>query len=360
MRFSDSNPLLIRKLIRKFTMHRKHSRISIAPLMAAMLALAPMIAAADDGDFVEALTPCMKYVRDDADGQTPQLVLDQGWLALMISRASDGGGGLIADLCGELGNGGLAFGGAYQWPEALQHSERVSIDRSRIDQAWLKRVIATARSHAKSKHSVNRITITALPDGDSVVRVFFAIAESGADSSVDLSMDAVVQRKNAQLPDQLSRQVETTHSKPPVAEAMAAPTIDPWSAFAQLLTHSQANRAGAKVSRVVFSSFAANLEYRDAANIGRVTRFDFLNGSAGNLKDELHTFPAAFKACALTLSEIKAALAHLRQETKHQDIAPRLQHLMLQCSADKPNPHWNLIAMEPFEYFDLPANLQKP
>jgi hypothetical protein len=339
-------------------MKSNHLLTWVSSLTIALAAASP--ARANDQAFVEALTPCLEYVRTEASGQHPQLLLDQGWLALMFTIPAEDGGGMGTDLCGELGNGGLQFGGAYLWPEALQHSEAINIKRGQITEAWLRRTIAAARAHAKTRADISRVTLTALPDGASVTRVYFKLPEASSGATVDLSMDAVVQPKDVRIPDQLTRAAENSAAPVVMAEAMRAPTVDPWAAFAMLRTITKANHAQAKVSRAVFSSFAALLEYRDADQTGRATQFDVLDGSAANLKDDLHAFPAAFKACAMTLSEIEAALAHLRTQTRYQKIAPRLLHLMLQCTAEKPKPHWNLTAMEPFEYFDLPAVIQKP
>ena len=107
--------------------------------------------------------------------------------------------------------------------------------------------------------------------------------------------------------------------------------------------------------RLTLSSFAAGLVYRDASSVIRQTEFNYIDAQADQVTDASFEFPSAFKTCTMTLTQVKNAVAKVALQKRYQAIAKRLQHLILECSEAKPKPHWSLVALEPFEYFDLPA-----
>jgi len=314
--------------------------------------------------FVRALEPCLDYVRKEASGQHFQLVMDQGWLALLFPLES-AQAGLGSDLCGELGNGGLAFGGGYAWPAELgpeNGPENSGIDRSMVNAAWLERAIIAARTSARTSAPVRRVTLTALPEPrEYLVRVQFGSAEAEAEraegASVDLNRKLRVVARDVRIPDELPRQVAGAQSEAS-GETAAAPTVDPIAAYGLLLEKTEAAGSRAKVARVALANFGANLNYRNPGSNGmRQTAYDYIDAQATNLRDEVFEFPAAFKPCTMSLAEAQFAIEHVVTVARVRELAPRLQHLILECSAKNPKPHWSAIAMDPFEYFDLPAKL---
>ena len=318
-------------------------------------ALAAPYACARDA-FVTALLPCLEQLEAAKTDSRYQIVLDQGWTATLFSIAEKDGGGLGTDLCGELGGGGLEFGGAYSWPESLGNPKPVS--QRLVTPAWLDQIIRNARAKNATVAPVQRVSITALTEPNAhLVRVQFASAEASPDTetSVDLNAAGVVVARNSRVPDQFPRKAESEHASTAVAEAMAAPSVDPRQALSLLIAASQA-KPDATVVRITLSSFNAGLVYRNGANSAiRQTDFNYIDAQADSAKDEPFEFPSAFKPCTMSMAQAQTAVDKVALQKRYQAIAKRLQHLILECSEAKPKPHWSLVALEPFEYFDLPA-----
>ncbi len=317
---------------------------------------APYAAARDA--FVTALLPCLEQSQKIIVDSHYQIVLDQGWAATLFKIAEKDGGGLGTDLCGELGGGGLEFSGTYSWPETLGVPK--TVNQGLVTPAWLDMIIRNARAKNGSGASIQRITVTALAQPNShLVRVQFANAEADSKSvtSVDLNAAGVVVARNNRVPDQFPRKAEVDHAPTAVAETIAAPSVDPRQALALLIAGTQA-KSDATVLRLTLSSFNAGLDYRNGRSGEiRQTEFTYVNAQANAVTDESFEFPAAFKPCAMTLEQAKNAVAKVALQKRYQAIAKRLQHLILECSAAKPSPHWSLVALEPFEYFELPTEL---
>ena len=100
--------------------------------------------------FVTELLPCLEQFQEASAEHRYQVVLDQGWTASLFSIAEKDGGGLGTDLCGELGNGGLEFGGSYAWPESL--GEPKAVNQKLITPAWLDLIIRNARAKIGRAH----------------------------------------------------------------------------------------------------------------------------------------------------------------------------------------------------------------
>ena len=328
----------------------------IATLAILTLLTAPHATARDA--FVTALLPCLELLQKPDSDPRYQIVLDRGWTATLFNIAEKDGGGLGTDLCGELSGGGMEFAGTYSWPESL--GKPIAVSQSMVTPAWLDQIIRNARAKNASGAPVQRISITALTEPNAhLVRVEFANAEAdpNAVASVDLNSAGVVITHDSRVPDQFPLKAESDQTPPTVVEAIAAPSVDPRQALALLIAGSQA-KPDATVVRVTLSSFSAGLVYRNAANGPiRQTEFNYIEAQADTVTDELFEFPAAFKTCAMTLPQVNNAVAKVALQKRYQAIAKRLQHLILECSEAKPKPHWSLVALEPFEYFDLPAEL---
>lgn len=310
-------------------------------------------AAARDA-FVTALLPCLEQFQEKPTELRYQVLLDQGWTATLLSIAEKDGGGLGTDLCGELGDGGLEFGGSYRWPESLGAPKAVT--QSLVTPAWLDQVISNARTKSATGAPVQRISITALPEADAhLARVQFVSAAAEAIASVDLNAAGSVIKRDRRVPDQFPRKAESDDRPAVAAETMAAPSVDPRQALALLISATQA-KPDASVVRLTLSSFSAGMAYRvNASGAIRQTQFNYINGGAGTVTDEVFEFPAALKPCKITLAQAQATVAKVALQKRYQAIAKRVQHLIFECSADKPKPRWTLYALEPFEYFDLPA-----
>lgn len=306
--------------------------------------------------FVVALLPCLEQFQEAPTDSRYQIVLDQGWTATLFAIAEKDGGGLGTDLCGQLDGGGLEFGGAYSWPENLGTPKAVTL--SLVTPTWLDTVVRNARAKSGSGAPVLRVSITALSQPDShLVRVQFANAEADNNgiASVDLNADGVVIEHNARVPDQFPRKAEANRAPEAVAEAVAAPSVDPRQALTILLAATQA-KPDAKIVRLVLSSFSASIDYRNGANGDiRQTQFNYIDSQASAATDELFEFPPALRECAMTLGQAKNAVAKVAMQKRFSAISKRLQHLILECSAASPKPRWSLTALEPFEYFYLPA-----
>ena len=321
----------------------------------ALLTIAAPVALARDA-FVTALLPCLELLQKPDSDARYQIVLDQGWTATLFRIAEKDGGGLGTDLCGELSGGGMEFAGTYSWPESL--GKAIAVSQNIVTPAWLDQVIRKARAKIATGAPVQRVSITALAEPNAhLVRVQFANAEadSNAVASVDLNSAGVVIARDSRVPDQFPRKAESDQASPVVAETIAAPSVDPRQALALLYAATQA-QPDATVVRLTMSSFSAGLVYRNGAKGPiRQTEFNYIDAQADTVKDELFEFPAAFKTCAMTLPQVQNAVAKVALQKRYQAIAKRLQHLILECSEAKPKPHWSLVALEPFEYFDLPA-----
>jgi len=312
-------------------------------------------AAARDA-FVTALLPCLEQFQDAPTDSRYQIVLDQGWTATLFAIAEKDGGGLGTDLCGQLDGGGLEFGGAYTWPESLGAPKAVT--QSLITPTWLDTVIGNARAKSGTGVPVKRVSVTALVGPNShLVRVQFAQAEADTKgvASVDLNAAAVVIDRDTGVPDQFPRKAEADHAPQAVAEAVAAPSVDPRQALVLLLAATQA-KPDATVVRLTLSSFSAGIDYRNGANSEiRQTQFNYMDSQASSATDELFEFPPALKTCSMSIEQTKNSVAKLVLQKRYQTVAKRLQHLILECSEENPKPRWLLTALEPFEYFFLPA-----
>ncbi len=321
-----------------------------------IFALSTTSNAAERDAFVTALLPCLEQFQKAPTDSRYQIVLDQGWTATLFSIAEKDGGGLGTDLCGQLDGGAMEFAGTFTWPESLGAAKPVN--ESLITPTWLDKVIGNARAKSGSGAPVQRVSITGLSQPNShLVRVQFANAEADTKgiASVDLNADGVVIKHDARVPDQFPRKAEANRAPEAVAEAVAAPSADPKQALALLIAATQA-KPDAKIVRIVLSSFSAEIDYRNDANSDiRQTQFNYMDAQASTATDELFEFPSALKECAMTLEQAKNAVAKLAQQKRFSAISKRLQHLILECSEENPKPRWLLTALEPFEYFYLPA-----
>jgi|GEM_PF-2206633 len=322
----------------------------------------PLHAGAED-PFVDALEPCLELFKGEPTDSRYQVVLGQGWTSALFAVAKEDGGNLGSDMCGELGDSDWDTGGPYLWPAGLgEMTERNAVNLEAITPIWLDHIIASARAVNQSREPIRRITVTHLPETAAVlVRVQFAAAKAQAEApdSVELNQFGVVIARDVRVPDQLARAPAESNATPAViAEMMSAPTIDPQNALALLLSKTQAE-PDAQIIRLTLSSFSAGLVYRNSPDAPiRQTEFNFLDAQASGLADAPFEFPAAFKACNLRLQQVKNAVAKVVLQKRYKSAATRLQHLLLECSVDKPKPHWSLVALEPFEYFDLPGQIE--
>ena len=326
----------------------------IASFGISTLIATPYAAARDP--FVTALLPCLEQFQEAPTDSRYQIVLDQGWTATLFAIAEKDGGGLGTDLCGKLDGGAMEFAAAYTWPENLGAPKAVT--QSLVSPTWLDTVIRNARANGGTGAPVQRVSITALAQPNShLVRVQFASAEADTKgiASVDLDADGVVIKHDTRVPDQFPRKAEANRAPEAVAEAVAPPSADPRQALSILLAATQA-KPDAKVVRLVLSSFSAEIDYRNGANSDiRQTQFNYMDAQASTATDELFEFPTAFKECAMTLEQAKNAVAKVALQKRFSAVSKRLQHLILECSEENPKPRWLLTALEPFEYFYLPA-----
>jgi hypothetical protein len=308
--------------------------------------------------FVDELKPCLDYVQK-AEGKHHQLVMGQGWTSLLFELEAKDGGGLGHDLCGELGNGGLEFAQTFAFPEVFD-AKGPGIDHSLISAAWLDQVIRAARDFARHRLPVARVTLSRVKDGKHVVRVYFSQAEADTDEmlAVDLDEQARVIARFYNLPDQLEAKLESETPQASVAESDSAPTIDVLEALRRVTSASSADAANAVVARVVYSNFAVNLDYRNGPSPMRQTSINYIDNQYAEPSDGEFEFPAAFMPCKLTLSQVKAATAALAKLERYRSVAKRAQHAILECSKQNPKPHWQVIVMDPFEYFDVDAALK--
>jgi hypothetical protein len=324
-------------------------------ILTAVLGALPTHALARD-PFITGLEGCLELLQSDSAEPRYQIVLGPNWSVALFKISKDDGGNLGSDMCGDLSASEWDMGGAYAWPASL--GELKPVNQQMITRVWLDQIIDNARASSKNRAPIKRISITMLPDGDGhLTRVQFVSAEAKAEASdsVDLDEQANVVTHDPRLPDQFAR-VEIDASVPKMpAESVSAPSADPKTALSLLLSITQA-QSDAKVIRVTLTNFDAGLVYRNQGDAQtRQARFDFTGGEAGNLADEPFEFPAAFKECAMTLTQVEAAIGKIILQKRYQAIAARLQYLLLECSKENPKPHWFLTAMEPFEYFELPA-----
>jgi hypothetical protein len=320
-----------------------------------------MQAAASD-PFVKNLEPCLELLTGEALEPRYQVVLGQGWTVSLFEVAKEHGGNLGSDMCGDLAASNWDNDGPYLWPEDLGNmGEGNVVNLEMITPRWIELIIDRARAVDKIQALIERITVTGLPEpGAALVRVRFATAEAQAEmpASVDLNQQGEVLTREKRVPDQLERAPAKVEVPAPQAEAIAAPTIDPQNALAMLIGATKAE-PDAQIIRVTLSSFSAGLVYRNGANAPiRQTEFNYVDAQASALSDAEFEFPSTFKACDIRLQQVKNAVAKVVLQKRYQSTAKRLQHLLLECSDDKPKPHWSLFAMEPFEYFDLPGQIE--
>lgn len=332
-------------------------------LSVALVTLCCMQSAVASDPFVEAITPCLESFQStpspsDADAARYRIELGQGWTAGLFAIPAEDGGGLGSDLCGDLSDAAMRFAdGRYTWPTSLGERRAVFLDM--VTPIWLEMILRNARAaQGGTDAGVHSVSITALPDGHNhLVRVHFAAAEAEAERSLSVDLDAggTVLARHPDVPDQFPRMAQTDMVASPRAEGMAAPTIDPPEALRMLWANTGA-ASDAQIVRLTLSSFAAGLVYRNGASAPiRQTQFNFVGGAASGMTDDAFEFPGAFKACAMTRSQVEKAVGNVVKQKRYQASAARLQHLLLECSDDKPKPHFSLVALEPFEYFDLPA-----
>lgn len=305
----------------------------LVTLLIISMLTAPHALAARDV-FITALLPCLEQFQDVSVEPRFQIVLDQGWTAALFSIAEKDGGGLGTDLCGELGGGGLAFSGSYVWPQSLGAPKAVT--QKLVSPAWLDQAIQNARKKNANRNPVQRISVTALPERDAhLVRVQFVGAEADARLSVDLNAAGAVIARDARVPERFPLKAESDAAPAAPAESIAAPSVDPRQALALLLGATQA-KADATVLRLTLSSFSAGLVYRDhASSPTRQTQFNYIDAQADTVTDALFDFPPAFKPCTMTLAQAHAADGKVALQKRYQAIAKRLQHLILECSADR-------------------------
>lgn len=304
--------------------------------------------------FIDNLQPCLRQLQRPGAEPIYRVVLDQGWTAGLFAIAPKDGGDLGTDLCGDLDGGGMAFAGTFIWPASLGPAK--AIDQSLITPVWLERIVQSARRSLRAPDQrVQRISVTALPAHRAhLVRVQFSDRQ-GKSTSVDLSELGVVIKRDARVPDDFERKPDSAPK--PVAAKSAAPTVDPQGALRALLAKTTA-RSNATVLRLTLTNFDAGLVYQNGAGAAiRQTQFNFIDGERLEVTDAEFDFPPAFKACAMRLDQVKSAVSDVVTQRRYKASAARLQYLLLECSQDKPKPHWSLVAMEPFEYFDLPADL---
>jgi hypothetical protein len=313
--------------------------------------------------FVQALEPCMESLStsstDDAPNQARyHVVLGQSWMVSLFAVAEKDGGNLGSDMCGELGSG-WDLNGPYQWPASLgEPMQAVHLDM--ITPVWLDHIIQSARAAQKTQAPISRISITRLPEPNAhLVRVKFAAAEAQAEAaeSVDLNQNGDVIARDSRVPEQFAR-IDSEPAKNMQAEAVLPATRAPLDALKLLLSATKA-KSNAQILRLTLTNFDAGLVYRNPGESEiRQTRFDYIDGEPINLADASFEFPAAFQACAMSLQQVQTAVNKVAQQKRYQSSEARLQYLLLECSKDKPKPHWSLVAQEPFEYFDLPGQIE--
>lgn len=314
--------------------------------------------------FVAKLEPCMELLEAKTSSDTYQIIFGNAWQVQLFEIAASDGGGLGSDMCGELD--GVHMGG-YDMPEGLGWESipaGARLNETTFTPAWLRRALANAEAALPSKGArkldIQRVTVSLLPDESQfLVRVFFVEpnaemqAEAPAAITVDLNSGLQPIERDSRVPDILEPRTAT--EAPPTLEQASAPSVDPQAAWQSLLRGSP-KIAEATIARVIFSNFAANVNYQSgAAKSMRNASYDFLDGQERNFQDGDFEFPAAFKKCALTAKQVDSAIAGIKKNAKFQSLAPRLLHLILECRAERGKAKWNLTAMEPFEYLDVPA-----
>jgi hypothetical protein len=323
-----------------------------------LISWAPWMMATDP--FVSAIKPCLEILTappEDADSDAAryQIVLGPGWTAGLFAVADADGGGLGTDSCGDLDEEAMTFtDGRFAWPESL--GARRAVDLKMMTPKWLEQTLWAARaaSHLDAP-SVQRVSVTALPDGHShLVRVQLA-SKDVASLTLDLNASGEVLERNMDVPDQFPKMTEAETTTAAPAKNMAPPTVDPQNALKLLLAGTKAS-SNAVVLRLTLSSFSAGLVYKNGAS-GKTqqTQFSFIDGAVQDVTDQEFDLPPAFEACAMTLEQAQNAVNGVTKQKRYQAIAGRLQHLLLECTQQKSAPHFSLFALEPFEYFDLPA-----
>jgi hypothetical protein len=338
------------------------TQLALSTVLCAALSALPVPALARDA-FVKALLPCLESLSTSSTDDDPALaryhvVLGQSWLASLFAVAEKDGGNLGSDMCGEIGSG-WDLNGPYAWPSSLGEPMQ-KVDLEMITPVWLDHIIESARAKQNTRAPISRISITRLPEPNThLVRVAFAAAEAQAEApeSIDLNQHGEVIARDTRVPDQFAR-IDAEPPQKVQAEAVLPATRAPLDALKLLLSATKA-KPTAQILRLTLTNFDAGLVYRNpGASDTRQTRFDYIDGEPINLADASFEFPPAFKACAMSLQQIQTAVHKVVQQKRYQSSAARLQYLLLECSQDKPKPHWSLVAQEPFEYFDLPGQIE--
>jgi hypothetical protein len=344
-------------------MRPKQLRLTQQALLTALcIALSAMAPALARDKFVQALEPCLEQLATlsadtDADQARYHVVLGQSWMVSLFAVAEKDGGNLGSDMCGELGSA-WDLDGPYEWPSSLGTSKQ-ALNLDMIKPDWLDQIIQRARAEHNTGAPISRISITRLPEqAEHLVRVAFTPAEAEAEApeSIDLNQSGEVIARDPRVPDQFAR--IDAPAKKVQAEAELPATRAPLDALKLLLSGTKAE-PNAKILRLTLTNFDAGLVYRNpGASDTRQTRFDYIDGERINLVDASFEFPSAFKACAMSLPQIQTALKNVVQQKRYQSTEARLQYLLLECSQQNPKPHWSLVAQEPFEYFDLPGQIE--
>jgi hypothetical protein len=313
--------------------------------------------------FVQALEPCIESLANSSAGDEPgqnryHVVLGQSWMVSLFAVAEKDGGNLGSDMCGEIGSG-WDLNGPYQWPTGLGELQQ-AVHLDMITAVWLDHIIRSARAVHNTSAPISRISITRLPEINMhLVRVAFAAAEAQAEApdSIDMNQYGEVIARDTRVPDQFAR-IDAEPPQKVQAEAVLPATRAPLDALKLLLSATKA-KPTAQILRLTLTNFDAGLVYRNRGDSNiRQTRFDYIDGEPINLADASFEFPPAFEACAMGLKQVQTAVANVVQKKRYQDTKVRLQYLLLECSKEKPKPHWSLVAQEPFEYFDLPGQIE--
>lgn len=313
-------------------------------------------------EFVAKLEPCIEFLEAKESSDTYQIIFGQGWQVQVFEVAAKHGGGLGVDLCGDLDGAptdGFAMPEGLGW-ESIPAGARLK--EASFTGKWLRQALAQAESALPGNAgalAIERVTISLLPgDAQFHVRVSYAPtqaeqqAEASAAITVDLNTALEPVARDRRVPDELPPRTQT--QAPIVAEKTSAPSVDPEGAWRTLL-RSNPEIAEATMARVIFSSFAADVNFLVGKTM-RNTTYNYIDGEELPVETNDFEFPAAFKKCALSAKQVESAISGIKAHPKYRELAPRLLHLILECRQEKGKAVWSLTAMEPFEYLDVPAN----
>lgn len=315
-------------------------------------------------DFVAKLERCIEFLEAKSSRDTYQIIFGRGWQVQVFEVPARDGGGLGVDLCGEI-DGAPTSG--FAMPEALGWSQIAAgarLQESSFDRVWLRKALAKAEAALPKKAgnalAIDRVTVSLLPgDEQFLVRVFFTDvqleqqAEAPAAITVDLNAALEPIARDRRVPDELAPRKPTT--APTVLEKVSAPSVDPEAAW-RTLRRSNPEIAEASMARVIFSNFAADVNfYLGSEKNMQQSTYNFIDGQEYPVETKRFEFPAAFKKCALTAKQVESAITGIKKHAKYRELAPRLLHLILECRAERGKALWSMTAMEPFEYLDVPA-----